>query len=231
MSNIRSSAIRLILVLPILVAPHIAAADDGISPDPTVVTNSSHLAISKITRDTGGLAENDIARLFEQFADAWSAGMWQEADMLAKKIVKASIESYGFYSKHNATALTNLATLQAANKEIGSAIQNFAAAIDIIERLESRLSADLIDPLRAMGVVQFKAGDADYANDAWHRALHISHVNFGPHNFEQVEALQLIAYLYAEAGMATEVRRMQRRIEYLYNRDADRGNKEILSAL
>ncbi len=231
MTNFRSSAIRLILVLPILVAPHIAAADDGISPDPTVVTNSSHLAISKITRDTGRLAENDIPRLFEQFADALSAGMWQESDMLAKKIVEASIELYGFYSKHNATALTNLATLQAANKENGSAIQNFAAAIDIIERLESRLSADLIDALRAMGVAQFKAGDADYARDAWYRALHIRHVNFGPHNFEQVEELQLIASLYAEAGMATEARRTQRRIEYLYNRDADRGDKEILSTL
>ncbi len=108
---------------------------------------------------------------------------------------------------------------------------HFAAAIDIIEGLESRLSVDLIDPLQAMGVAQFKSGDAGRARDAWYRALHISHVNLGPHNVEQVEILQSIAYLYHGAGMTAEARKMRRRIADLFARDSNQGSKEIMSAL
>jgi tetratricopeptide (TPR) repeat protein len=223
MTNIRAIPIPLILLLPILLAPQLAAADDAISPDPT--------AISKMTRDTGRSADIDIARLFAQFADAQSTGMWEEADLLAKQIVEYSIESHGFYSKHTSTALTHLASSQAAHGERSAAIQNFVAAIGIIERLESRLSADLIDPLQAMGVAQFRLGDTDRASDAWYRALHISHVNLGPHNIEQVEILQSIAYLYYGAGMIAEARKMRRRIADLFARDSNQGSKEIMSAL
>ena len=231
MTSIHSTALRLILILPILAAQHVAAADGTNSSNQTSVTKSSRSSISNMSSDTGTSAENYIARLFEQYTDARSAGMWQEADMLAKQIVEYSIESYGFYSKHTATALSSLATVQAANKENHAAIRNFAAAIDIIERLEDLLSVDLIDPLQAMGVAQFKVGDAHQAADVWNRAVHITHVNFGPHNFQQAETLQLIAYLYSVAGMTTETRKMQRRIDYLYVRDSGQGNKEILSAL
>ncbi len=225
MTNIRAIAIplSLIFVLPILLAPQLAAADDGVSPDPT--------ALSKMTRDTDRSADIDIARLFAQFADAQSTGMWEEADVLAKKIVEYSIESHGFDSKHTSTALTHLANSQAAHGERSAAIQNFVAAIGIIERLESRLSVDLIDPLQAMGVAQFKLGDTGRASDAWYRALHISHVNLGPHNFEQVEILQSIAYLYYGAGMTAEARKMRRRIAYLFARDSNQDSKEIMSAL
>ena len=225
MTNIRAIAIplSLILVLPILLAPQLAAADDGVSPDPT--------ALSKMTRDTDRSTDNYIARLFAQFADAQSTGMWEEAAVLAKQIVEYSIESHGFYSKHTARALTHLASSQAAHGEHSAAIQNFAAAIDIIERLESRLSVDLIDPLQAMGVVQFRSGDAARASDAWYRALHISHVNLGPHNVEQVEILQSIAYFYYGAGMTTEARKMRKRIAYLFARDSNQDSKEIMSAL
>ena len=230
MARIGSTAIHLILIFSILAAQHVAATDDANSPDPTVVTKSSNFSISKTSSDTGTSAENDIRRLFDLYIDARSAGMREEADVLAKQIVELSIWSYGFYSKRTAKALTNLASLQAANEENSAAIQNFAAAIDIIERLENRLSMDLINPLTAMGAAQLQAGDADRARDVWYRAVHISHVNLGPHNYEQIETLVLIGRLDFGAGMTTETKKMRKRINYLQVHDGNQGSNDILPA-
>ena len=157
--------------------------------------------------------------------------MMEEADILAKQIVERSILSFGRDSKDTARALTSLATLQTSNHENIAAIQNFAAAIDIVETMDGRLSMDLLGPLKAMGAAQLQAGNGDYARDAWIRAVHISHVNLGPHNLEQIETLHAIADLYFSAEKGKEGRNVLRQIKYLQYRYSVPERQEIVPAM
>ena len=108
-------------------------------------------------------------------------------------------------------------------EENEAAIQNFSAAVEILERRDSRLSKDLISPLKAMGTAQLRAGRADHALSTWSRALHVSHVNYGPHDYGQVETLYDLARLYSRAGMHKEADRTWKRIYYLRERSLRSG--------
>ena len=171
------------------------------------------------------LPVSDIDRLFLLYKDARAEGSYDEADTLAKRIVDRSIESNGIDSKVTAVALTNLGMLQLSQEESVSAAQNFTVAIDVVERLENRLSVDLITPLRGLGRAEQQAGQLDRAVDAWKRAVHISHVNYGPHNYEQVETLYSIAKVLYDAGARDEAYKIYKRISYLHNRYNGKGAK------
>jgi hypothetical protein len=173
-------------------------------------------------------ADEDIQRLFSLYMDARSSGMMDEADILAKQIVERSILSFGRNSKDTARALTSLGTLQTSNQENIAAIQNFAAAIDIVEIMDGNLSIDLLSPLKAMGAAQLQAGNGDGARDAWIRAVHISHVNLGPHTLEQIETLQAMVALYSRAEMSKEERIVRRQIKYLQYRYSTIDQQEIV---
>lgn len=214
MPGVRTVSLNLILLIPLLTAQR-TAADDESAPVLDVARYSTAYFIGATNYEPNDSADEDIQRLFSLYMDARASGMMQEADILAKQIVERSILSFGRNSKDTARALTSLATLQTSNYENIAAIQNFAAAIDIVETMDSRLSIDLISPLKAMGAAQLQAGNGDYARDAWNRAVHISHVNLGPHNFEQIETLQAIADLYSGTEMSKEARNVLRRIQYL----------------
>ena len=104
-------------------------------------------------------------------------------------------------------------------------------ADDIIEFMDGRLSVDLLNPLKAIGAAQLQAGNGDHARDAWIRAVHISHVNLGPHNLEQIETLYAIAALYSRAEMSKEERIVRRQIKYLRYRYSAPERQEIVPAM
>ena len=166
------------------------------------------------------LPKDEIELLFDLYREAQLTRQIEEADTLAKRIVDTSIRTHGIDSKTTANALTNLANLQSAGEDNASALLNYEQAIEIVERIDSRLSADLITPLRGMGYVHLNDGNAGLASATWYRALHVSHVNFGPHNFEQVETLYAIGRLFRSAGNYKEASRIYQRISYLRNRAA-----------
>jgi tetratricopeptide (TPR) repeat protein len=182
--------------------------------------------VDRVTLGDDESAEQEIARLFDQYKDALSNQTWDEADTLAKLIVDKSIRTFGRESKTTAVSLTNLAILQVKNADPVSAVQNFTAAIDIVEQVDNRLSSDLIIPLKEMGTAQLEAGNADRAVAAWNRAVHVSHVNFGPHNMEQVEPLYELSRMYFKAGMNKEAYKVRKRIYYLQMREADAWKRE-----
>lgn len=213
-------AISLFAFLPSLLLHNSAIADDTYALVSGTVADSSIISTNTAMSDSDNSSDEEIHRLIGLYRDARSARSLQESDALAKRIIDESIRSNGRSSKVTAEALTNLAILQTSNADNVSAVQNFSAAIDIVERLDSRLSSDLIIPLNGMGAAHLQAGHADRARDAWNRAVHISHVNFGPHNFEQIETLYSIGRMYRKSGMTKEVARVQKRIHYLQYRAA-----------
>lgn len=222
--RIPAVAAGLVLLMSILVVTYPVVADDARSLAPVATNSSNVISANPATSDADISSEEEIRRLFDLYRDARSAGMLEEADTLAKRIVDLSIRAYGIDNKVTALALTNLAALQSSNEDNVSAVQNFAQAIEIVERLDSRLSSDLISPLRGMGAAYLLAGNADHAQAAWNRALHISHVNFGPHNFEQIETLYSLGRSFMNAGMTKEAIRVRKRISFLRYRNANSGS-------
>ncbi len=184
--------------------------------------------------DAGPQPESDeqrLRRLFVLYLDAVSDNMFAEADSIAKQIVELTIRIHGLDSHESAKALTNLAIAQHGIDDYESAILNYNAAIDIIERVEDRLHSALINPLRGLGAAQLSSGRPDLARATFDRAVHISHVNEGPHNLEQVETLQSLAETYIAVGEFDEAIDVQKRIYYLQARNVDSKSVDIIPAL
>lgn len=175
--------------------------------------------------------EAELRRLFELYRDSLTAGAYLEADTLAKQIVELSIMIYGLDSHDSAKALTNLGIAQHNNKEFEAALQNFNASIGIVERIDDRLSAALINPLRGLAATQAAMGRADLARDSFQRAVHVSHVNEGPHNTDQVKTLESMAELYISVGEYDEAVDLQENIFSIQSRKIDPDSVDIIPAL
>ena len=101
---------------------------------------------------------DELRRSFESYKSAIVIGSYDEADTLAKRVVELSIQLYGLDSHESARGLSNLGLAQHKNKDHESAVLNFTAAIDIVERIEDRLNRELIRPLRGLGAAQLGSG-------------------------------------------------------------------------
>lgn len=176
-------------------------------------------------------AAERLRRLFKLYRDAMNDRMYAEADTLAKQIVELTIEINGLDNVDTARAITNLAIAQHGAGDYESAQLNFNASIDIIERISDRLNEDLINPLKGLAAAQLALGSAGQAAETYDRAVHISHVNYGPHNLEQVEVLESLAETYLAAGRFDEAVDIQRRIFGLQARNVPMDSAEILPAL
>lgn len=230
MFHIQPAVISLTLLSFVCFATCVVAAEDTSSVLPSTIGGSKYSASSVLTGDFRESLENELDQLVILYIDAQSAGMIDEADTLAKRIVVVSIQNFGRDSKDTAAALINLADFQAKYGDPITAIQNFEAAIDIVERVENGLSMDLVNPLNALGNMQFRSGNSELAKTIWQRAIHISHVNLGPHNNQQIETLYSMEKLLFDAGKDKQARRMRRRIRYLEMRDDQRESKGVLTA-
>ena len=175
--------------------------------------------------------EQRLRRLFVMYMDAVADRAFEEADTLGKQIVELTIREYGLDSHEAAKALTNLAIAQHGIQDFESSILNYTAAIGIVERIDDRLSPNLINPLRGLGAAQLASGRPDLARDSYDRAVHISHVNEGPHNIEQIEVLQSLAETYLAVGESDEAADIQKRIFYLQARNVDERSLDMIPAL
>ena len=174
---------------------------------------------------------DELKRMFELYREALDNQQYLEADTLAKQVVELSIRLNGLDSMDSARAISNLGIAQHHNKDYESAMRNFSASIDIIERIDNRLSEALINPLKGLAATQAATGRADLAKQSYQRAVHVSHVNEGPHNKEQIETLESMAELHISLGDYEDATDMQRSIFAIQSRNIDPSSIEILPAL
>lgn len=174
---------------------------------------------------------DELARNFELYKEALQNSSFDEADTLAKRIVELSIKLYGIDSHESAKALTNLAIVQQRNREYESAQLNFQSSIDIVERIEDRLHSQLINPLKGLGSAQLAAGRPDMARQTFDRAMHVTHVNDGPHNLQQIEILDALTEIYMSVGELEDALDLQENAYTLHARKIDMDSEEILPAL
>ena len=211
----------LLLASTVLTAQIGVAADNDEAADIAGVTLAANVPTSESVLEAPILPEDEMLHLFGLYREARGTGMWEEAEVLAKQIVELSITEYGHQSRQTAEALTDLGEMQADNGDYDAAMLNLTQAIEIIELIDNYLSKDLLAPLNAMAHIQNQAGATSLAVQSWTRALHITHVNMGPHNYEQIETLYSLGRLYARAGDSKELQKIRRRIAYLRSRDPE----------
>ncbi len=143
--------------------------------------------------DDEPLTEDIILAEFARYQRLIGEQAWDEADIAAKRVVQMAIRFYGPESLETAKALNNLAVVQHTQGQYDAAIQNFTSSIEILEDVENRLSDKLVNPLKGLGAAQLGSGRPDLAAGSFGRAVHITQVNEGPHNLDQVELLESLA--------------------------------------
>lgn len=184
------------------------AAEDEAAPPADFIQKSQIVPVAEEGIDEGSedftVPEVDDDDLLEAefllFKELMSENVFDEADTVAKRVVELAIKTHGPQSNEFAKALTNLAIVQFRTEEYSAAVQNFESAIEIIEDNEDRLNAQLINPLKGLGAAQLESGRPDLASKTFQRAVHVTHVNEGPHNLDQLELLESVAETYVRMG-------------------------------
>ena len=153
--------------------------------------------------------EEQLLWYYAQYRELMDNAVYDEADTVAKRVVELAIKAKGPKSIDFARALTNLAIVQHHTSQYDAAQQNFQSAIEIIEDNEDRLNEQLINPLKGLGASQLEGGRPDLAGTTFRRAVHITHVNEGPHNLIQIEMLESLAETDLRLGDVEEARNVQ----------------------
>jgi hypothetical protein len=173
----------------------------------------------------------ELKRLFELYREALAIKNYVEADTLAKRVVELSIKLNGLDSHDSAKAITNLGIAQHNNGDYEAAKLNFTASINIVERIDDRLSVTLINPLQGLAATQAATGRPDLATRSYQRAVHVSHVNDGPHNAGQIDTLESMAELYVSMGEIKNASSIQQNIFSIQSRNIDLTSLDIIPAM
>lgn len=181
--------------------------------------------------DDAGTLDERLAAEFERYRSLVAEGALDEADVSAKRIVQMVIRIHGPESLEASKALNNLALVQYRSGQYGAAIQNFEATVEIIETLEDRLNEKLINPLKGLGAAQLGSGRPDLAKRTFNRAMHITHVNEGPHNIDQVEILESLAQSTMMLGDTKHAREILNRIHVLNVRHFEGNDLALIPSL
>ncbi|MDJ0908687.1 MAG: tetratricopeptide repeat protein [Woeseiaceae bacterium] len=154
-------------------------------------------------------ARQELSEAFLRFSELRSEGVLDEAENVAKRVIELSIRLNGVNSIDTAKALNNLAVVQHQTGDFSAAALNFEQAINIIRDVEDQLSNSLINPLKGLGAAQLASNRPDLAFGTYTRAMHVSHVNDGPHNLSQVDILEALAETNLRLGEVEEARNLQ----------------------
>jgi tetratricopeptide (TPR) repeat protein len=156
---------------------------------------------------------------------------YDEADSVAKRAIEMAIRLKGPRSAEMAKALTNLAIVQHYTAQYDAAQQNFQSAIEIIEDNEDRLNSQLVNPLRGLAASQLEGGRPDLASNTLQRAVHVTHVNDGPHNPGQVELLDSLTEVNVRMGLHEEANDLQDTVYALNVRHFANDSLELIPSL
>lgn len=188
-------------------APDVAAADERLDLLDQTVPVADDVTGPPEADDAPELTDREqMMAEFERFKSLEAAGVFDQAENVAKRVVEMSIQLNGPRSNDTARALNNLGLIQHRMRNYEAAQQNFQSAIDILTENEDKLSRMLINPLKGLGASQLEGGRPDLAADTYGQAVHISHVNEGPHNLEQIEILEALAETNLRLGQLQEAR-------------------------
>lgn len=218
------------VIVPLLFNGQLANADAGVANDDNAALQSSvdfDWPVFILPPPAG--ADSRSTSDFDFLESALANESFSEAEILAKRMVEQAIAG-GIDSGARARALHNLAVTQQTLGKHDSAKQNFVAAVDVISVDQDNLSSDLILPLRGLASALLATEQAGEAFSVLDRALHISNVNYGPHNLEQLPMLDSKIDFHLEHGDSESALDVLEHVYVLYTRRYSRLSAELLPA-
>ncbi len=165
------------------------------------------------------------------FNEQFRNGEFEECIDTGKWILKQLAEMPDATPTERGAALTRLARAQQQAGRLDPAIQNFTAAINIIEKSSDGLSDALESPLWDLARALDQSGDWKAASDFFERALHLHTVNHGVQDPGMADLLQEVSEFYHRNGDNDQARSLQNYRVDLLRRQYDLDSLEILPAL
>jgi tetratricopeptide (TPR) repeat protein len=205
-----------------LVAPLLQAkAADGQSEPPAVAEMQMSALADRFTVE---YAQDMFDRFYE-------AAQYDEATDAGKLVIGLLVEQEDYDKLRWSEALTQLASAQQQEGQFDVAIQNYSAAIDIIETDTNRLSEKLVDPLWKLSQTYADAGELDTALMTYKKTLHVYQVNSGLYNLEQMKMLAEMSEVWFRLGDYARADELQRFCVNLANHEYPGDNLLKLPAM
>ncbi len=198
------------------------------APQDTAVVIDNSLASAARPHD---ISEEALLSEFARYRILIQQGTLDEADIAAKRIVEMAINVYGPQTRETANALNNLGIVQHRSGQYDAAIQNFMSSVEIVELVADRLNDALVNPLKGLGAAQLENGRPDLAKKTFTRAAHITQVNEGPHNRDQIEILESIAETDIRLGDTKAARNILDRIHIINVKHFEQNPLGLLPSL
>jgi tetratricopeptide (TPR) repeat protein len=139
-----------------------------------------------------------------KYDEALDSGLYSEAEVAAKQLIEFAVRDGRHDDISTAQLLVDLARAQRFNGDLEPALQDYEQAVAAIESSSNMFDLALVEPLHGIGITHIENGRADLALPVLERALHVRHVNDGPHSLEQEATLDSLAAAYLQLGKMRE---------------------------
>ena len=165
------------------------------------------------------------------YDEALGDGLYIEAEDAAKALLDRAFREGRRNEMSTAELLSDLALAQRYNSDFETALQNYELAITIVESKKDMLHLALIEPLLGIGNTYIESDRPDRALQHIERALHVQHVNEGPHSIDQTAALEALAKAYRKKGELQQAAVIAERIFLLYSHKFPGKSMELVPVL
>jgi tetratricopeptide (TPR) repeat protein len=168
---------------------------------------------------------DERAAAYQEYRTAFDRGDYKTALPVAARIVEMTKSQFGVDEPEMANPLTNLATTYYRMKEYGEALDNYRAAVTVLELENNATDARLVRPLQGMGSALLGLQRPDEAVIPLKRALDIIRNRDGLHAPAQLPVLKTLISGYADTGRMADAGREQ---EYAYSvAESAYGKKDV----
>jgi len=165
------------------------------------------------------------------YEEAMDNRLYGEAEVSAKGLIELAIREGRQDDLSMAGLLVDLASAQRMQGNHGAALQNYEQAVGLIEANANMLDPALVEPLHGMGRSHIDNGRADLALPLLDRAIHVRHVNDGPHSLKQEATLESLVAAYLQLGKLDEAAGVADTLFLLYGRNFPGESMALVPAL
>jgi tetratricopeptide (TPR) repeat protein len=152
---------------------------------------------------------DDRAVAYREFRTAFDAAEYKTALPLASRVVEITQSEFGAEAPEMGNALSNLATTYYRMKEYGMALDNYRAALTVLDLTGDATDPRLVRPLQGMGTTLLAMDRGPEALAPLKRAVDILRNRDGLHNAGQLPVLKVLIAAYVATDRLEDAGREQ----------------------
>lgn len=138
--------------------------------------------------------------LLARYGEAMRASLYDEAAAAADAYIRSLLNDPNHSRRDWAAALARLGDAQRLAGNYESAIGNYELSLDTLNDVTDRLDVSLIAPMEGAAEAMIATRQFNRAAHMLETAVHLRQVNFGPHNLDQGDTLDMLSEVYLMLG-------------------------------